>query len=253
MPQFIFKQNGFGRLFRIAAVLLVCAMLFPLALCGCNEGPDSADYSDTDEYVENIDALKVYYRFIYSLESAEIEKRVTTDNDLYGILSSTVSTIKFDRSGERHLMLYRERTPFVFFFYPEYDFYDGTNYYYQYDGNWFADSTNRHAHYLNTDFLGIPADIFADYDITFNALYTDGDDYILKIQGKHRETGMLCQINGRADSEFNITNLQLIEEYADKKGNIHHKHTDMKYTHINGSVEIAPPKSLNFDEVNYFK
>ena len=251
MHKLILTKNKTKRI-RFAALVL-CAALFSLTFCGCHTSVSYPDYDDLGEYVENVDALKVYYRFIYSLESAEIEKRVINNNDLYGILSSTVSTIKFDRSGEQNLMLYRERAPFVFFFYPEYDYYDGTNYYYRYDGNWFADSTNRHSHYLSNDFLGIPAEIFSNYDITFNGLYKDGDEYILKIQGKHLETGMLCEINGLADSNFNITALKITEEYTDNKDKIHQKQTEIEYSNINGDVEILPPKSLDPDKVNYFE
>jgi len=243
--------SPFRRLLSFAAVFV---LLFSFLFSGCHQllPPPPVSTHEPGSYVENIDALDVYYRFIYTLESAEIEKRIINANDLYGILSSTLSTVKYSRSGETVRLLYRERAPFVFFFYPAYDYYDGANYYYQYDGNWFADSTNRHAYYLTPDFLGIPVDIFSNYDITFNGLYKNGDEYILKIQGKHHETGMLCEITGKADNTLSITLLEIIEEYSSKNDRIDQRRTVIEYKNINGDIEIEPPSSLDFDEVTYF-
>ncbi len=205
-----------------------------------------------EKYVDNVDALDVYYRFIYGIESAEIEKRVSYGKDLYSRLSATVCNVRYSRDGDTARLLYREYVPAVFFSYPEYEYYDGQNYYYQYDGNWFVDSTNRHAYYLTPDFLGIPSEIFSNYNITFNGLYRDGGEYILKIQGRHRETDMLCEITGYAGDELAIRRLEIVEEYSGG-GAIKQKHIAIDYLSVNGDIDIQPPKSLDMDNVNYLK
>ena len=225
------------------------------ALAGCAKPKIYGTVKHTaiyEKYVDNVSALDVYYRFIYSIKSAELEKRVSYGKDLYSRLSATVSTVKYSREDDVTRLLYRERVPAVFFSYPEYEYYDGADYYYKYGGNWFVDSTNRHAYYLTPDFLGIPSEIFTNYDITFNGLYRDGGEYILKIQGKHRETGMLCEITGYAGDNMEIRRLEIVEEYTGG-GSIRQKHTAIDYLSVNGELDIQPPKSLDFDNVSYLK
>ena len=244
------KSNFIRRTAAAAAAALTL-----VSFAGCSKPKIYGTVKNTaiyEKYVDNVDALDVYYHFIYNIDSADIEERVSYGKDLYSRLSATVSTIQYSRDGDTSRLLYRERVPAVFFSYPEYEYYDGENYYYRYDGNWFADGTNRHAYYLTPDFLGIPSEIFTNYDITFNGLYRDGDEYILKIQGRHRETGMLCEITGYAGDSLELRRLEIVEEY-ESSGSIKQKHTAIDYLSVNEDIDIQPPASLDMDSVNYLK
>ena len=103
------------------AAAAAAAALTLVSFAGCSKPKIYGTVKNTaiyEKYVDNVDALDVYYHFIYNIDSADIEKRVSYGKDLYSRLSATVSTIQYSRDGDTSRLLYRERVPAVFLSYP---------------------------------------------------------------------------------------------------------------------------------------
>ncbi len=237
------------RFFALLLSFLILA-LFVFAAGGCspkskyNSFKKSVNVDDA-LMVENISALDVYYRFIYGLTSAEITKTIYDSGSLFGAVSYSTEEIIFSSPA----MLYRKKNPVVFFDSPEYDYFDGENYYYKYNGNWYSDP--YYSDNFSEDIFGIPSEIFENYNFTYNRLFKNDDGYILKIQGTHKSSKTLMEITAVADENFSISKLLVEREPLNSHGEKYKIFLFVEYSKVNSDVEVIPPKSLSFENISY--
>lgn len=209
-----------------------------------NSFKESIDLNDA-LLVENISALDVYYRFIYGLKSAEIKKTTYDSGSLFGAVSYSTEEIIFSSPA----LLYRNINPVVFFDSPEYDYFDGENYYYNYKGTWYSD--NYFSDNFTADLFGIPSEIFENYNFTYNHLFKTDDGYILKIQGIHKSDKTLMEITATADEDYSLSNLLVEREPLDSDGDKYKIFLFVEYSKVNSDVEVIPPESLVLENISY--
>ena len=227
------------------AVLLIIALI---VLPGCSPVLNISSYkpsfnANSVSLVENYDALSLYYSFIYNLKSAKITKTELSRGNLFGFASYTKEEIIY-KAPE---MLYRKTNPLVFFFAPDFDYFDGENYYYKYNNQWYSDIT--YSETFTIDFLGIPAYVFEDYSVSFNRLFKTDDGYILKVQGKADKN--IFEISGVADNNKIISYLLIEFESTKSDGSIAKTALLIEYTDVNSDIEFSLPKSLDLNNISY--
>lgn len=232
----------------ILSFLILTAFVFAAGGCSPRSKYNSFKQSidlDGALLVENISALDVYYRFIYSLKSAEITKITYDSGSLFGVFSYSTEEIIFSSPA----FLYRKKNPVVFFDSPEYDYFDGENYYYNYKGTWYSD--NYYADNFTEDLFGIPSEIFENYNFTYNSLFKTDDGYILKMQGTHKSNKTLVEITATADKNYSISKLLVEREPSDADGNKYKVFLFVEYSNVNSDIEVIPPESLSFENISY--
>ncbi|MGI5967203.1 MULTISPECIES: hypothetical protein [Anaerotruncus] len=191
--------------------------------------------------------LALYEDFSSRLASGQIIRTEIGFDSLYDFVSYTQEEISFHNNDNGKLELtYRSRQPFVFWHYPQADYYDGNNYYYSYNGDWFIDLHNRFTEHLRQDFMGIPTFILEDYPIVRDEVFYQDFSFFgyltTQAPGSNRRYTLTAKIS--LDGDFESIGITISE--LDQNGETHYQHYyRIVYSDVNAELKITPPPDLD--------
>lgn len=182
---------------KIISVILIA--IFLLSLFGCGENEATLLSKDS--------ALEEIIRIANEFETGKIRCYKYSTENIWTMLSSTCEEASFGKSeGGDTLMRYRMRNPFVFLYYPSYDFYDGESYHYKYDGAWMSDVHSRFSSRINVENYGLDSTMLRSLKIKENEIYETVGGLCLHVLGIYRGESVI-EIDMKTNKDFKPTSM----------------------------------------------
>ncbi|MBC8546403.1 hypothetical protein H8711_05575 [Clostridiaceae bacterium NSJ-31] len=227
---------------QLLSILLLIGILAAFSSC------QNADR----EPVEGLNGLEMYSDFIDNMTSGELQKVHYSFHTWFDFCSSESEVIKFRQteSGGREL-LYRDRHPFVFWHWPAYDYYDGTNYYYKYDDEWFIDRFTKYDRVQQRDFIGIRERFFTGNQVLSDVVYRDGEGYLVHSVVQSTDRNTYYALIGHVDKDKMFRRIEIKHyDYNFDRGAWDHVGTYLfRYSHINEDRPVARPADLDLGNI----
>lgn len=228
---------------KFAAIGLCLVLLCTCAACGQGE-------TRTPE--EGRSTVELYSYFTLRLTSCEMSSTHIGVDSWYNAVTSESVSVKLctDEDGARRV-LYRARTPFVFWYYPPYDYYDGTDYYYRYKGNWFLDNAGRLRRVNADDLFGIRKQFFDNKVVVSDAVYQSTTGYDLAATLQNADRTRNYELTGSTDLNFNFEKLEIkvyqfdVSKQEYKLASIY----QYRFSHNNEGIPVDPPADFDPDRV----
>ena len=217
-----------------------------ITLCG------ACAKQDTRLTEEGRSSIEIYNHFTAQLRSGELHKVHIGSSSWYDAVTSTSMLIRFytDESGTRQLV-YRERTPFVFWYYPPFDYYDGSQYYYKYKNDWFIDRSGQYSPAANQDFVGLRRSFLDGNQIISDVVYQAVTGYELETTMQSMDRMRYYTLKGHTDLNFQFSKID-VEAYLYNFETQSYELTDryyFRYKNINADIPVEPPSDFNISAV----
>lgn len=202
--------------------------------------------------IEGSTGIDLYTKFIDNVSSGELHKLYYSFHSWYEFCTSTSTRIIFkeDSQGKREL-LYRERNPFVFWYVPTYDYYDGTTYYYKYVNEWYTDKFTKYDRVQKADFIGIRENFFTGNNVISDIVYPHGKGYIAQTVVQNPAETLTYELTGELDSEFNFLKITIDKKQLDEETDDYKSIGTyvFRYTKINDVSRINRPEGIKLADI----
>lgn len=227
---------------KIFSLLLMMILLSFLSACTQKEQTP----------VKGLNGFGIYNDFINNMSSGEVYKLHYSFHSWFEFCTSESTVIKFneDQASKRQ-MLYRKRNPFVFWYFPSYDYYDGNAYYYKYKNEWYIDTFNKYNFAQQKDLAGIRDQFFIGDNVLTNNVYKHGSGYRLELIVQSLDKNTYYSLTGYTNEDFIFSKMKAQEYHLDDDTN-QYKNIGtyfFRFTGVNKGKEIVRPKSLKINEI----
>jgi len=205
-------------------------------------------FKSTKELLESEDAVLYYRAFLQNAKSGIVTKYTVGFDSWIDIISAQREKIRFsaavEDADEVCKLTYRVTNPFVFFYFPSADYYNGSQYYYRHNGKWYSDNSVKLGDYANSHYLGIPPEFINENNITANRVYKTKKGYYIEITAIDSKKNLKYIITGNADSKKMFNSIHITAINTNESLNIGDKHYFIFYSRINKKVEVKQPDDL---------
>lgn len=202
--------------------------------------------------VEGATGVQLYSEFLDRLHSGRLQKIRYSFHSWYEFCTSEATDIQFitNSEGKREL-LYRDRTPFVIWDWPAYDYYDGDTYYYKYKNQWYTDQFSKYERVQQQDFIGIRENFFLGNNVLSDVVYRDGKGYRMLITIQSPSMSYYYTVTGRANENGDFSTIRIKAfQYSREEGKYVNTSSYLyRYSHVNEDKALKVPQDLNLADL----